>query len=67
MIQIFKGFISSIEVDNQVFRVCIPQLDNFVTHPIEKRVGDLLGVGDGVEVLFYDAELTSGYITAKLG
>lgn len=66
MRQVFKGFISSIEVDNQIFRVCIPQLDNFVTHPIQKRVSNLLVVGDKVEVLFYDAGLFSGYITAKL-
>lgn len=64
--KVYKGFISSIEVDNQTFRICLPQLDNFVTHPIKKTTADLLGVGDAVEVVFYDADLASGHIAAKL-
>lgn len=64
MAKVFKGFISSIDSDG--FRVCIPQLDNFVTQPLKKLVSDELVSGDKVEAIFYDAELGSGYITAKL-
>lgn len=66
MNQIIKGVISTIEVDNEVFRVYFTQLDSFVTHPIKKRISDRLEVGNRVEVVFHDANYATGYITAKV-
>ena len=64
---ILFGKVSSIEVDNSIFKIVFPDKENLVSPPLQKasHVG-VLEVGDSVIVAFGSADVSSGVVIGKL-
>jgi len=62
---VLYGKISSIEIDNTIFKVVFPDRENVVSPAIPKadHVGTL-EIGDRVAVIFSSKDLTTGLIVA---
>ncbi len=64
---ILFGRVSSIEVDNTIFKIVFPDKENLVSPPLQKadHVG-ILEVGNSVVVAFPSNDVSTGVIIGKI-